>query len=79
MWETILKEYENGKTTTGFGRKQSVNDTYKTIFISTEKLRFDFFLIKGVKFHFYILNINYTISVVLFMLYNWKLFPKKKK
>lgn len=31
-WETISKEDENGKTTTGLGRVQCVNDIYKNNF-----------------------------------------------
>lgn len=38
------------------------------IFVSTEKLGLDFLKLKDVKFHVYILNIKYTISVELFTL-----------
>lgn len=68
MWETVSKEDENGKTTTAFGRKQFVNDIYKNNFCKYRRTWVRFFLIREVKLHVYILNINYAISVELFTL-----------
>lgn len=61
MWYIISKEDEKWKTTIGFGRWQFGNDVYyKRDFCKYRETWVRFLKLKEVKFHVYILNINYT-------------------